>query len=532
MVEASTNSAITYNGEIYNYLELRTQLLKTGHNFHSGSDTEVLFKGLQTEGEALITKLDGMFAFGYFNAENKTLLLVRDNFGEKPLYYSQTDDWFAFASELNALSTLPGFDAGINRHRIATYLALQYLPAPLSIYNSTHKLPPGHMLSLEPNGIISIKRYFHFSASPLQTSKRTLDDLADELEHILSSTVKKSMVSDVPLGAFLSGGVDSSTVVALAQKYSPQPIKTFSIGFAGSASSEHEQARAMAAHLDTEHHEQIISLDALELGHHISCVLDEPNGDTSCLPTWILSRMTRKHVTVAISGDGGDELFGGYGRYQRILQEEIQHSHNASWFPSKAYYSNLIMIFSDQAVEKFIGSVPEMTHLLLSAMRTPLESRLKPLLQRLRETDIQNYLPGAVLAKVDRMSMQHSLEVRAPLLGRQVADFAMKMSANDLCTADQSKRVLKHLAARYIPHEWLNRPKMGFGLPVTDWADNELAIGVSKLLLEPDCRLSSWIEPQKLKRFVDFHLKTPVTYQLWSVFVLELWLRQHASYAT
>ncbi len=530
MISTASGAAITFNGEIYNYRELCPELASKGHHFRSTSDTEVLLTGLVTEGKNFVHRLDAMFAFGYFNPATKTLLLARDIFGEKPLYYTQTADWFAFASELQALTLLPGFDATIDRHRIATYLALQYLPAPLSIYKHANKLPPGHMLTLTADGRVTTERYFSFSASPSQIGNRSLDDLADELEPILSATIKTRMLSDVPLGAFLSGGVDSSTVVALARQYSQQPIQTFSIGFEDSPDSEHQQARAMAAYLGTDHHDKILRLDALDLGRHISSVLDEPNGDTSCLPTWILSRMTREHVTVALSGDGGDELFGGYGRYLNTMQDAAEHVSDPSWRPSQAYYSNRIMIFADPTLEKFIGPLPEATKNLLADMRAPLERTDKPLLQRLRETDIENYLPNAVLSKVDRMSMQHALEVRAPLLGCQVADFAMRLAADDLCVLGHSKRVLKQLAGRYIPREWLERPKMGFGMPVNGWGGEALAIEVSKLLLNPDCCLAAWVGPERLKRFVQFHLKTPTTYQLWSVFVLELWLRVHPGY--
>ncbi len=501
-----------------------------GHKFHGCSDTEVLLSGLLAEGTQFIPRLDGMFAFAYVEPGAKRLVLARDIFGEKPLYYAQTADWFAFASELQALTILPGFDAAIDQHRIATYLALQYLPAPLTIYKHAYKLPPGHALTIGRDGQICLERYFRFVASSASLGKRGLDERADELEHIVSATLKTRLLSDVPLGAFLSGGVDSSTVVAMARRYSPHPIKTFSIGFEGSPDSEHVQARAMAAHLGTDHHDKLLQLDALDLGRHIARVLDEPNGDTSCLPTWILSRMTREHVTVALSGDGGDELFGGYGRYTRTLQEARESAGNELWRPSQAYYSDRIMIFSDAALEKFIGPLPELTRELMETLRLPLDRTEKPLLQRLRETDIENYMPGAVLAKVDRMSMQHALEVRAPLLARPIADFAMRLAADDLCTPDHSKRVLKQLAARYIPREWLERPKMGFGMPVRGWGGTALATEVADLLLGSDCRLVAWIQPENLRRFVEYHWQRPHTYQLWAVFVLELWLRNHVGF--
>jgi len=520
MIHAATGNAITFNGEIYNYQERRAALQGKGHSFCTASDTEVLLAGLVAEGEKGVDALDGMFAFGYFDAKTKMLTLARDAFGEKPLYYARTADWFAFASELHALTVLPHFDTAIEISSIATYLALQYVPAPLSIYKNANKLPPGHTLTLTPDGKITIERHFHFSALSQETSKRSLDDLADELEHIIGFTVKTRLIADVPLGAFLSGGVDSSTVVAVAMKQLKRPIKTFSIGFT-EGDSEHIEARAVAEHLGAEHYEEILSPEAFDLRYHIPKVLDEPHADSSCMPTWMVSRFARQQVTVALSGDGGDELFGGYDRYQRMMRA-IDSSH-----PSAAYEA-YIQLFTVQALEKFIGPLPKDTAERLDRMRAPLDITDKPLLQRLRENDIENYLPGAVLAKVDRMSMQHSLEVRAPLLGRAVADFAARMAADDLCTIDHSKRVLKQLAARHMPREWLDRPKKGFAIPTTaSWGGVKLAAELKTLLTGPECRLAAWIAPERLGRFIDYHMKTPMIWHMWPIFVLEKWLRSH-----
>ena len=529
MIHAPTGTAITFNGEIYNYKELRATLEAEGVKFHGTSDTEVLLAGLEREGEAFINKLDGMFAFAYFDPRTHTITLARDIFGEKPLYYARTKDWFAFASELNALTSLPDFDSAIGLDRLTTYLALQYLPSPKTIYNNANKLPPGHVLKLSPNSEEQLSRHFRFKASAQQTGMRSLNDLADELEVILDESVRSRLVSDVPLGAFLSGGVDSSLVSALASKHLQLPLQTFSIGFEGSADSEHEQARAMAQHLQTNHRDQILPLDALTLGEHIATVLDEPNGDTSCLPTWILSRLARKHVTVALSGDGGDELFGGYGRYQSTMQEAAKGG--SDWQAGTAYYSPRILVYGDRAIEKFVGFVPEQTKRFLAELRRDVDQSELPLLQRMRETDIENYMPGAVLAKVDRMNMQHALEVRAPYLSRAVTQFAMQMAADDLCTVDLSKRVLKEVAARYIPREWLERPKKGFGLPIQGWGGTELTETVAQLLFDPECKLGQWLDKDHRKRFIDYHRQTPQTYQLWAVFILENWLRSHVHQA-
>lgn len=525
MVHPATGSAITFNGEIYNYIELRKEQEAKGHRFIGLSDTEVLLKGLIDDGTAIINKLDAMFAFGFYDNRNSSLLLARDNFGEKPLYYTKTKDYFAFASELSALTLLPDFDPTITIDALATYLSLQYLPAPQTIYSNANKLPPAHTLLLTADGDVKTARYYTFRASIEQSSNRTLDDMADELEAILIETVKARLISDVPLGAFLSGGVDSSIIVAMAQKAASKPIKTFSIGFDGSAESEHLEARQMAMHLQTDHYDKVLSLNALETGQQIASLLDEPNGDTSCLPVYLLSEITRQHVTVALSGDGGDELFGGYGRYPRTLQDAEANSGNPAWSIANNYYSPRILVFGDSAIQKFLGFIPDQTKNVLTALRAPLDDTRLPILQRLRETDIQNYMPGAVLAKVDRMSMQHALEVRAPFLGRKVADFASQMAANDLCTATDTKIVLKHLAARYIPREWLDRPKKGFGLPIQGWGGQELTQRVASLIGGDDCCLAKWIDRAARQRFLAFHQQTPITYQLWEIYILELWLR-------
>ena len=533
MIAPDTGDAITFNGELYNYLELRPLLQERGYGFQSSSDTEVLLKGLIAEGTAFLNRIDGMFAFAHFNPKDRTLTLSRDIFGEKPLYYAQTKDWFAFASELHALTVLPGFDPAIDIHRIATYLALQYLPAPLSIYTTAHKLPHGSSMVVKPDGTNAINRYFRFKASSAKTSQRTMNDLADELEEILSQTVRtRIFASDVPVGAFLSSGVDSSTVVALAMKHVTSPIKTFSIGFHEGEDSEHEGAEEMARHLGSEHTTEFLPVDFFKTREHLAHIMDEPHGDSSCLPTWAVSRTARKHATVALSGDGGDELFGGYYRYPVTLGDEARMSGSSDWNLGQTYFYYRMMIFVDATLEKFLGYIPDETKTLLASIRAELNSGTKPALQLMRECDIEYYMPGDILAKVDRMSMQHSLEVRSPFLGRKVADFAMQMAADDLSTPTTAKEVLKQVAQRYIPREWLDRKKRGFSIPtVNEWGGVSLAKELEDMLLSPSCALANWIEPSKLRSFVNFHLSSPQNSHMWVVYILEQWLRSHKSRA-
>lgn len=531
MLAADGRSAITFNGEIYNFLELKADLESRGERFRSRSDTEVLLASLACWKQDALPKLDAMFAFGYFDAADGSLMLARDIFGEKPLYYTDHEDYFAFSSELHALTLLPEFDAGVDDSSIGLYLSLQYVPSPETIYRSCRKLPPGHWLRLEKSGDIRINSYFTFETSGTMEGGRSVADLADELEEILVNSLKRRLISDVPLGAFLSGGVDSSTIAALTVKKLGVPLTTFSVGFEGHAESEHHEARTIAEFLGTDHREKILSADALTLGRHIGQVLDEPNGDTSCLPTFLLSQFARESVTVALSGDGGDELFGGYGRYFATVDEwsrKRQGDASLSWWNAgDVYLSNRILVFPDEELLKLVERMPPRVATFLTGNRHRLASDPRPLMNVLREFDAANYMPGAVLPKVDRMSMQHSLEVRAPLLGTDVARFAMRLAANDCYREGQGKIVLKEVAGRYLPKDWLTRPKRGFGLPMNLWSSNVLLPELKKLLFSEDAKLHQWVDRSRLERYLDglghdFH-----AYRAWSLFILEHWLRSH-----
>lgn len=524
-------AAVTFNGEIYNFVELREELEQQGVQFRSRTDTEVLVAALDTWGRNAVDKLDGMFAFARYDAADRSLLLARDLFGEKPLYYVDAPDYFAFSSELHALTSLPGFDARVFRDDLAAFLAFQYVPAPGTIYRSARKLEPGSTLSLRVDGPLRVQRYAQFRTSGSRASTRSLDDLADELEEVLSRSVRRRMISDVPLGAFLSGGVDSSTIAAVVTRKLGQPLKTFSIGFAGDPQSEHLEAAETARQLQTEHHDRVISAYGVDLGRQIATALDEPNADSSCVPTWLVSRHAREHVTVALSGDGGDELFGGYGRYFNTVQEqERQEAGDRQldwWSLGEVYLGNRVLVFDENEIRSVMGGVPEGYARFLAQERRKLELDERPLLNVLREYDARSYLPGDVLAKVDRMSMQHSLEVRAPLLGREVAAFASRLAAADCYDGVQGKLVLKRLASRWLPEEWLRRPKRGFGLPVELWDQAALLPELERILLSRDCRLAKWIKPTFLRSYLKRLKADFVPYRAWTLFILEHWLRTH-----
>src|SRR2546430_1222880 len=531
MVSRTGHSVIAFNGEVYNFLELKGELEGRGAAFRSSSDTEVLLEMLEQEGQEALVRLDAMFALGHYDIGRQVLLLARDIFGEKPLYYVDHEDYFAFASELHSLASLPGFDARIDRLAIASYLCFQYVPTPQTIYTSARKLPPASYLTVGPSHDVTIRPYYKFQTSAAEHSERSLDNLADELEAILLTSLRRRLISDVPLGAFLSCGVDSSTVAALVTNKLGIPLQAFSIGFANHPDSEHLDAAAIARMLGADHRDRVLTADAIELGHHIGTVLDEPNADSSCFPTFLLSGFAREHVTVALSGDGGDEMFGGYGRYF-VTVDEWKRKRKGSWLlpwwrAGGVYWSTRILVYPDDQLEAAIGEIPVELAARLAKMRRAVDEDRRPLLNVLRETDALNYMPGAVLAKVDRMSMQHSLEVRAPLLGIEVADFAKQLAADDCYRQGSGKLVLKRVASRYLPESWMNRPKRGFGLPMDLWSVDKLLPITRSLVLGHDARLPAWLDRRLLGRYLDGMERDFNAYRVWSLYILENWLRSH-----
>lgn len=532
---------VTYNGEIYNFQEIRDVLERQGHQFRSQSDTEVLPYLFQSMDPERIKDLDGMFAFGVWHRLKRSLLLARDPFGKKPLYYTDGPGWFAFASELQALRCIPGFDDSIDQDSLALYFLLQYIPAPWTIYRNVKKLSPGTSLTRDfSNGRPTepaIRRYATFEADePAFWNQRTLEQDVEELRHLVLDAVHKRLVSDVPVGAFLSGGVDSSLVVAMLTQELKRPIKTFAIGFEGTDETEHLFARQVAEHLGTEHHEQLLKPNALGFVTDIAAMLDEPNGDSSCLPTFLLCQYTKQFVKVVLSGDGGDEMFGGYGRYRDTLLESAglvgrlkRSLKTKQWFtPADAYLSPRWLMFQPEEVRIFFGSLSPVLEERLTEWRNRLNDARVPLIHRMRSLDVDTYLPGAVLAKVDRMSMQTSLEVRCPLLDRRVARFAESISAGSCWEPpNHTKRVLKSLAGRYLPQSWMERKKMGFGLPSNAWSRDEMLGLADDVILSDSGHLGRHIDRSALQAlFQRQHLPGFFSiYQVWPLLILELWLR-------
>ncbi|HDX8443370.1 asparagine synthase (glutamine-hydrolyzing) [Aeromonas hydrophila] len=532
MLDVSRRSCIVFNGEIYNHQSLSARLQDIGVSFMGHSDTEVLVNGLVREGTDFLTRLEGMFALAYYDRERRELLLARDPFGEKPLYYAEFDGLLVFASELAALSRVPGFPTHITVDTVAHYLAFQHPVGGRTLYQHAKKLLPGHLMRAVAGEVSQAERYFHFICAGDHIPSRPLEEQVDQLEELLLRSLSRRLVADVPVGAFLSGGVDSSTAVALITRRLQRPIRTFSIGFAQVRESEHEEARAFADFLGTEHTEQLLRPEAfVEQVGDLARLMDEPNADTSCVPTYMVSQLARQQVTVAITGDGGDELFGGYGRYLQTLaaaEGREQQMQARSWHLGREYYSGRILLYADRQLEQLFGRIPSGTgdHLMAQRRRIDMDSR--PYLNRLREADVANYLP-LVLAKVDRMSMLHSLECRTPYLSTEVAQFAAGLAQSELIAQGQGKFLLRQLAKRYLPAEWIDRPKKGFSIdPFNQQAKQSAIMQLRQQASSGQLCLHQFIAPDRLRLLLDNQFEGMNFYHIWGLLVLEAWLQSHA----
>lgn len=508
------------NGELYNFEDLRPRLEAHGVRFRGRSDSEVLVNALALWQARALPLFDGMFAFAAFDTLSGELLLARDPFGEKPLYYLELPGGgLAFASEVQALAGVPGFDPTLNPDAIAELLLFQYVGAPRTIYQAVRKLPPGHLLHGRPGAGARVERYFTFDADGGELEPRPLAQFADELEEILARSIRRRLVADVPLGACLSGGVDSSTVCALAQRQLGHPLQTFTLGFVDQPESEHETAREFARHLGVEHHVKLVDEDAVETLPSLGAWLDEPNADWSCLPVYLLSQHARERVTVMLSGDGGDEMFTGYPWYFEPLERDRV---GPPWRADAAYTDGLLMT-SERAVARLFGRVPPVLAERLARIRSRIDEGPGSLAFRLRRNEAENYLPGAVLAKVDRMSMRHALEVRTPFLSPELAAFAARLPLSALCGGGRGKLVLRELAGRYLPQPLLDLPKRGFGLPGRDWAGDRIR-RLAREWVQGDASLLR----QCLGPALDAWVETDAdSHRLWTLVLLESWCRHH-----
>ena len=559
---ADRSSWIVFNGEIYNYLELREKLEKLGHTFYTNSDTEAIVHAYDQYGADCPKHLRGMFAFAIWNQKTQELFLARDRVGKKPLLYADVNGEFIFGSEFSALLTQPKLSREVNPEAIHYYLSYMCVPAPLTAYRSIKKLEPGHSLRLR-KGEIKIECYWQ----PDFSRKTDMDEVeaGERTIEILRDAVRVRLMSEVPLGAFLSGGIDSSTVVALMSQEMSTPVKTFSIGFEEQDFSELHHARRIAEHVGADHHEFIVRPDAMEVLPTLVEHYGEPYADSSAVPTYYVARETRRHVTVALNGDGGDECFGGYQRYvamrlaekyhklpqmfrQAVVEQAVQflpgserersrparvkRFMQAASLPKVARYLRWVSVFHEDVKSKLYSDEFQ------RATREYHEaSFLEPwfvkangagIVDATMLADTMNYLPNDLLVKVDIASMAVSLEARSPFLDHHVIEFAASLPEHYKVRGLTTKYLLKRVLKGLLPADILSRPKMGFGVPVGKWFRNEMQGFVREVLLSDSTARRGLFKPEAVKHMVEEHVegRQDFAHQLWSLLMLELWYRR------
>ena len=548
---------VVFNGEIYNYQELRQELLEQGHRFATNSDTETLIHLYEQEGEAGITRLRGMFAYAIWDSRQRRLLLARDRFGKKPLYYAALPEGFFFASELKSLLAA-GVPAEVDTEALKLYLHFGYIPDPRSSYRSVYKLLPGHWLVAGPGGIERQGRYWELPP-PREDQGADLDQEAvcREIREVFDESVRLRMIADVPLGAFLSGGIDSSLVVASMARQSKEPIKTFSIGFEERAYNELPAASILARRYGTDHHELVVRPDAVDLVTHLIGFLDEPFADSSAIPTYLVSQLAVEHVKVVLSGDGGDELFGGYQsffsvdrrRWADALPQALRRgiSTVADWLPYGAYGKNFLRTMSrPTALERYFEEVASSSHFLrhqvlekewwlhadAAFLRRTFGSAILPdtadCLSQAMHFEATAKLAGDILVKVDRMSMANSLEVRCPLLDQRLAEVAMAIPNSWKIRDGKGKWILLKALGDRLPPELLDRPKQGFGVPLPIWFRGPLRELLWDHLTSSSFSGRGIVSAPQVRAMLEEHDRgrrdnAPF---LWLLLVLELWLTQ------
>ena len=539
---------LVFNGEIYNHRALRAGLIQSGHKFATRSDTETIVHLYEEKGSRCVDDLRGMFGIALWDAKAQSFLLARDRLGIKPVYYWITDDGLAFCSELRSLLALDHFPRDIDRLAVARYLALGYVPDPMSIFRGVRKLPPGHLLTWDARNGARVERYWN----PVGSENSALDESEAvlELERLLMEVVGSHLESEVPLGAFLSGGIDSSTVVACMARQMDRPVKTFSIGFEEAGFNEAPDAAIVAAALGTEHTEFIVRPDADRLIEDVARIFDEPFADSSALPTLLVSQLARRHVTVALSGDGGDELFGGYTRYtdmaRRIELRPAALRRAVGAFARRMPHSsrgrNRLLDLSRERHGRYTTTMAAALPLQdggvaqadLAAEAGDFEDLLRPLFEeaairdfptQMMLADIMSYLPGDILTKVDRTTMATSLEARVPLLDHKLVEFAVSLPSDLKVRDGAGKWLLRQAVARLIPAHVLQKPKKGFSLPIGRWFRGELRHRV-EALCEADGRINEYVDANAVRRLAGEHLSGRRDHSglVWRLIVLELWL--------
>lgn len=557
--DCTGNLAIVFNGEIYNFRELKTELEQRGHRFKTNSDTETIVHAFEEYGEKCLEHLRGMFAFAIWDFKNESLFLARDRVGKKPLFYSKTEAGdFVFGSELKTLLAYDGVKREIDFAALDAYLTFGYVPEEFCIFKNIHKLAPAHYLVYE-NGKISTENYWDFDYQT-PTDIKSEDEYVEGLRALLAEAVNIRLVSEVPLGAFLSGGVDSSAVVGTMAKTSAQPVKTFSIGFHEDSFNELKYARLAAKHFGTEHHEFVVTPDLVEIVDDLVGHFDEPFADSSALPTFMVSKMAREFVTVVLSGDGGDELFAGYTRYvtdkrrsglekmPKILRRGAQAL--SANLPHSARGRNFLYNAALDPLERYINSVSHFSalnkkSLYASDFQTKLNGYFgageKVFLRtaqfpatgdatdNLLYLDSKTYLPGDILTKVDRMTMANSLEARVPLLDHKLIEFVLKIPARLKLKNLETKYIFRRAVRGLVPDAILDRPKQGFGVPIGEWINLQLRERISQDLNDSRTLTRGYFDQNYVRMLTDEHRRgrRDHSHSLWILWMLELWHRQY-----
>jgi len=551
---------VVFNGEIYNFPELRADLMQRGHHFSTHTDTEVIVHLYEELGADCVNKLRGMFAFALYDERRRKLLMARDRLGKKPLHYAFQGQRLLFSSEIKSILAVAPELASVNNEALLQYMYFGYVPDPLTAFTTIQKLPPGHLLEFE-NGKIGIRQYWDLPQYGTHSPKSE-EECLEEMEHRLAEAVRIRLISDVPLGALLSGGTDSSTVVALMARASSKPVKTFAIRFRDQDFNEAPYARMVAAKFGTDHHELTVEPDILHTVEMLTNSLEEPFGDSSMLPTYFVSQMARQHVTVALSGDGGDEIFAGYERYGIHLRRQV-FGHVPNWahrfyrerlYPllpgdmrGKKYSYHVSLPWRERYVDAvalvpaFERDMPLLSDDFRAVVRKSGDPRdvmyryfeqapAKDPISQILYVDTKTYMAGDILTKVDRMSMAKSLEVRIPILDHEFVEWATALPLEWKIRGGKQKYILRKLAERVgVPREALYRPKQGFALPLVHWLKHELRDLVMTILLDSRTLQRGYFEAPAVRQILDEHFRGRRIHsgQIWRLLIFELWHRNY-----